>query len=221
MQFDVEKQRTSASEGRSIALALTGFAIGIASLCLIILSISVPVENATIVIPNAIRLLLGFTGVCALYGAASLADWVMDSLNDSEHQAIDETDICADLGRQVIDEQQWSTKLRSAKENRNKWDQSLYRVKVFGYGYSLVSVSISMFLLAIVSLVIEQYSFPMALDTAISWAVPFIFMILLLVKMHTLKTPDGLILTIMGFVLICVAVVVWLYGSPAITPKFT
>ncbi|PMH02889.1 hypothetical protein [Vibrio lentus] len=215
MSFNIENERKSATEGRIIALTLTGFSIGIASLCLIILSVSVPQDNAAIKIPDLVRLILGVTGIVSLYSAASLADWVMDSLTEKEHEAIDETDIYADLESNKVSLYQWQHEKYKHKYIRSRYDQSLYRMRVFGYGYCLLSLAISLFLLATVSLIIEQYKFPYVLDQVVSVVVPSIFMILVLIKMHTLRAPDKAFLKAIAFLMVIVGLLIVFFGVAA------
>ena len=97
MSYRTDNVRKPPGEGRAIALALTGVAIGVASLCLVILSLSLPLAEPSFEIPDQIRGMFALTGVFSLYSAASLIDWVMDSLTECEYAAIDETDIYADF----------------------------------------------------------------------------------------------------------------------------
>jgi len=185
--------RNAPEQGRVVALAFTGVALSVAALSLVVLSISVPGQGQLFVIPNIIRGILALTGIIALYAVASLADWVMDSLTFREHEAIEEVDIHAALTDDELTPKRWNEEKKRRDGHRGKCDQLFLRWHIFGYGYLLFSVSTGLFLVAIIALGIEQFSFESDLiDSWVSIGFPVAFLSLLMAKMLTFRLPDSL-----------------------------
>ena len=185
--------RNPPEQGRIIALAFAGIALSVAALSLVVLSISVPGQNQLFVIPNIIRGILALTGIISLYAVASLADWVMDSLTYKEHEQIEEVDIHAALPDDELTIEHWREEKIKRTGERGKCDQFFLRWHIFGFGYLFFASATGLFLVAIISLGIEQFKFESEMiDSWISIAFPVAFLILLMAKMLTFRLPDSL-----------------------------
>ncbi|MDX8396155.1 MAG: hypothetical protein R8K22_07060, partial [Mariprofundaceae bacterium] len=89
--------------------------------------------------------------------------------------------------------EQWNEEKRLRSHQRGTFDQLFLRWHIFGFGYLFFSTATGLFLVAIISLGIEQFKFETSqIDNWISMGFPLSFLILLMAKMLTFRLPDSL-----------------------------
>ena len=206
--------RKAPEQGRIVALAFTGIALSVAALSLVVLSISVPGEQQLFIIPALVRAVLALTGIIALYAVASLTDWVMDSLTFNEHEQIEEVDIHAALTDEALSPERWINEKKKRRNKRGKCDQLFLRWHIFGYGYLFFASATGLFLVAIISLGIEQFYFESGtIDFWVSLGFPLSFLTLLMAKMLTFRLPDSLFISGFFGMLTLLLLTLWNFGA--------
>ncbi|MES0370967.1 MAG: hypothetical protein ABUK11_01695 [Mariprofundaceae bacterium] len=206
--------RKAPEQGRVVALAFTGIALSVAALSLVVLSITVPGGQQLFIIPNLVRAVLALTGIIALYAVASLTDWVMDSLTFNEHEQIEEVDIHAALADEALSPELWISEKARRLSQRGKCDQLFLRWHIFGYGYLFFASATGLFLVAIISLGIEQFYFTSeTVDYWVSLGFPLSFLGLLMAKMLTFRLPDSLFISGFFGMLILLLLTLLSFGS--------
>jgi hypothetical protein len=109
-----------------LAKGFAEVAAALASLCLALLTLSVPTADVVITIPWIVRVILSGAGTALLVAAAFLVDWSIDSFSEEDWQQLDSTVV----------------KLHEPPLNRG-YNYFFARCRLFGGGYLLMTVGFS------------------------------------------------------------------------------
>ena len=164
---------------KNISLSLARISISFASLCLALLAISIPdATTSFIVIPKSIRLIISLAGSALIVGAGLLIDWMVDSFSIADWKELNEI---------------------ASQMNDNKFDDRYEyfwaRCRLFGGGYLLVCVGVSVLTYAMIWLFNIHADFENDISKLISNVAAIASGLLIFFKMMT-RRSGAVILTI-------------------------
>ncbi len=175
---------------KSTSLSLARISISFASLCLALLAISIPDTNETLItIPKSIRLVISLAGTALIVGAGLLIDWTADSFSDNDWKELN------DIASRMCN-----------KTFNDKFQYFLARCRLFGGGYLLVCIGVSVLTYAMIWLFNIHAAFETTALRIISNLTAIVAGLLIFFKMMTRRSGSVMltIIVISGFTLISI-----------------